>query len=86
MISPKVKSLTALLLATLASACTTQPQVHKYEQPAVQVTQTCPTLPPLSAELATPLNPDYILRIERLLTDYYKSRGTPMPPSATATP
>lgn len=79
------KNLTLLLLTALVVGCTAQPQVHKYETPPVQVQQTCPVPPPLPAELRQPMEPDFIQRIERLLTDYYRSVGKPTPPSASGT-
>lgn len=67
---------TALLLASvmlLASGCASWSTDSTPSLPPVQVVETCPRPPALPPELSTPRTPDFRLRAESLLIDYFNS-------------
>lgn len=65
--SRRLATLTATLLLTLASGCSS---LRGNELPPVQVVETCPAAPDLPAELTEPL-PNFLSEINTSLTDYF---------------
>ncbi len=72
--------LAGLLLLVSGCAASLPPQ------PEVRVVQTCPPPTPKPATLTTPIEPEFLKRLESLLMEFSKSVQTPTRPPATSTP
>ena len=72
----------AVIFLMLASGCASS---SKVELPPVQVVQTCPKPVEIPARLLTPIEPEFLKRLEALLTEFSKSVQMPMGLPATGT-
>lgn len=73
----------AAILLMLASGCASS---SKVELPPVQVVQACPKPVEIPARLSTPIEPEFLKRLEALLTEFSKSVQMPMESPVTETP